>query len=228
MKRLLSLFFISVYSLGLFSCSKFNEISNQESATAQEAQSTSVSGMSTSSKSSLATSLSQSADFKLYLNNLKKARDMAFTSVYSNSYIFQSDPVNSSFMQGVDTLSSNNVSGAKQALNSQFAKGDSIYIIMTQNVAVMSRIRQAFPQIFNASSQDRDDIITDAVHKVTTSNPNLVATTPCVQGCDNQYYIAAAVCTVFVETGPGAVICFLGALGGLSACKTGCGTADNS
>ncbi len=119
----------------------------------------------------------------------------------------------------------------KEAVNSQFAKGDDIYALIDKNVLISRKIISSFPELSKISQDKRTNIITNAIQLVISNQnqamgdkkviTNFIAD-PCITACQNQYYISAGVCALLVETGFGAVICMVGAWAGLSACKGGC------
>lgn len=96
--------------------------------------------------------------------------------------------------------------------------------IFLQTLPLILHIQNNFPDYLSLSGSDQQDVLSAAVQRAVDnpSNNLAIAANPCITSCQNQYYIAAGTCALLVETEVGAVICFISACAGLSACKYGC------
>jgi hypothetical protein len=110
---------------------------------------------------------------------------------------------------------------------SLFCNAGKIY----KNVLISRKIISSFPELSKVSQNKRTTIIANAIQLVISNKNQAIGdkrvttnfiSNPCITACQNQYYIAAGVCALLIETCFGTIVCMVGAWAGLSACKGGC------
>jgi hypothetical protein len=215
MKKVLMLSLVGC--LIVYSCNKksVDETKTSNSIAATESVST----------ERLSSQLEKSDDFKKYVDNLKKIKELAFLSAKENSFIKTKSTNYTSFLEASGVSENSDIISIKAALGSQFSENEQMTNILAENITLVSNLRNKFTQISSLDASALQNEFEIAFDKIDPSHVPGGGTGPgdkCKRACERQYYISAGACALLVETIFGAVICFIAACAGLDSCLGGC------